>query len=681
MILFLWIIGMLAAFMMVACMYRKIESGRLLIVATGMYFSFYVIVSGLLMWINFFSLKKATAGTFVVCGLLTIFFFLRNGKVFPKIRLAWKKYLPLLLVLIAFAFLVQEKAGAYPTGQDEGLYQMRAALYIGGYNDNVVDFPEYEFITNGWEKQVYEQQLQDMEGYYFLKEDGVEGANDVEGVLHGIATFPALLALWGKMFGYSNMADIHTLFYLLAIGNTWLVCENMKMKRWVSYTMAITMGLSPLVLWCAKNTLIEIFLTVLICSFVELLTESRKKKLAFWTMVPMAATCFYHVSISVFIPMVVLIYLIGFLQTGSRKWLLSLATLMLAYAMGFSMMMDTAWHYTMKNFSTLFGRTGYILNENNVEAVVWIAAMLVLAGSIVLWLPRISKAILRKWKAIRKSEKAASILGIINAVVVILTIVYFVYNGIEMVKIGMWGLRLSVLSFWLMSGFILMPLAVLGMISNGKKMLRSKNLMMIYPTITYVLLMYCGVLWLLIYYYYYFARYYAPFMIFILVAAGLVLNKLNWKIFLPMIAVGMGIMIHQNKLVYTERDMTYCDFEVIENIASCIGEKDAILIFEQGYHIQRIFAIPLKGLTGASVYYVNPDALESQIANLQTIYEDIFILQYDLGYFTEENGPYRYVYQGVLETSLFDNYVDSGMPYPKEVVTMESPVALMLYLE
>ena len=128
------------------------------------------------MWMDFFSLKKASFATMVGCLALMVLLWLRNRKEFPKICIAWKKYLPLLLLLVAFAFVSGEKSGLYPSGQDEGLYQMRAALYIGGYNNsNVVQFPEYEFILNDWEKQVYRERLEEMEGYYLLREDGVEG--------------------------------------------------------------------------------------------------------------------------------------------------------------------------------------------------------------------------------------------------------------------------------------------------------------------------------------------------------------------------------------------------------------------------------------------------------------------------------------------------------------------------
>ena len=85
-----WIIGMLSAFVLTACLYRKIELGRLCIVAPGIYFCLFVLASGVLMWMDFFSLKKASFATMVGCLALMVLLWLRNRKEFPKICIAWK---------------------------------------------------------------------------------------------------------------------------------------------------------------------------------------------------------------------------------------------------------------------------------------------------------------------------------------------------------------------------------------------------------------------------------------------------------------------------------------------------------------------------------------------------------------------------------------------------------------
>ena len=676
-----WIIGMLSAFVLTACLYRKIELGRLCIVAPGIYFCLFVLASGVLMWMDFFSLKKASFATMVGCLALMVLLWLRNRKEFPKICIAWKKYLPLLLLLVAFAFVSGEKSGLYPSGQDEGLYQMRAALYIGGYNNsNVVQFPEYEFILNDWEKQVYRERLEEMEGYYLLREDGVEGAGDVEGVLHGVATYPALLALWGKIFGYSNMVEIQTLFYLLTIGLTWLICDNLKMRRWVSYVMAIGIGLSPIVLWCSKNTLTEMFFTTLVCLFLELLTEGKKKRLDYWTVIPMAAACFYHVTLTVFLPLVVLLYIFRYLQSGRKKNMYALFTLMITYGCGISMMLDTSRHYVMQNFEMLFSKTKYLINSDNFEGVVWGAVIIVCLCCVAACLPVVRKAVLPKWKKLRRQRKSANMMQVIVGVLLSVTVVFFVYKGYKASSQDMWVMKMGVLANVFMTGFVMVPFALIGYWMKAKEMLRKGNVLMLFLGLLYSLWLFSGVLWVLIYYYFYYARYFAPFLIFVFVGAGFLLTKLKPQIMVPICAIGIGVMVWQSSILYTERDLTYCDFEIVENMASCIGEKDAVLIYDQGYHIHRLFALPLKGLTGASIYFLNPDALESQLVLLQTMHEDIFILQYDLGRFTEEDGQYRYVYRDMLKTSIYDTFVDEGMPYPREVVTMESPVALMLYL-
>lgn len=679
MLIFVWILGMLGAMTMLACYYRKIEAGRLVIVGTGIYFSLFVIMSGILIWIDRFSLLWATALVLVIEIVLTLAKLFLSDFSLPKILPAWKKYLPIAILLIVCAFLSGEKAGVYGTGQDQGLYQIRAMLYMGGYNQNVVDFSEYDQIESGAEREHYVTQLKDMEGYYLLSKDQVAGAGDCEGVLHGNGTFPAMLALWGKMFGLSNMTGILTIFYLLAIANTWLICDNLRLKRTTSLIAAVFMGICPIVLWCSKNTLTEMFFTSLICIFIELLTENPKKKIVLWSAVPMVAAAFYHVTISIFMPLVVLLYLLGYLQSKNRKMLYAMILSLVGYAAGMNMMMKTARHYTLKNLDMLFGRTKNILNAENIQGVIWGIAIVLSLAAIVLLLREIRHRIFRGLAKFKKSIKINQFFGIGVSVITALLIFFFIYKGFKAAHMGMWPMKLSILGYLFMTGFVMLPAAFLSVFINGRKMLRKRNTMVIGVSLLYILFVYCGILWVLIYYYYYYARYFAPFVVFILVAAAMFWDRISVKITIPLLAVFAGLVIWQSNLLYTEKDLTYCDYSIVESMTSCVNSKDAILVMDWGYHIQRIYAMALKGTTGADIFFVTPDLMPERLAICAAAYENVFLLQYDLGYLTEDTGEWRYVYQGMMHTSIYENYIDRGLPYAKKNATMDSPVALMIY--
>ena len=234
-----FVLGMLAAILLTVLIYRKTELGKVLTVGMEMYFCFYVIASGVLAWMELFSIKKVTFLVLVLEGILIAAVVLFGKKGSVKLRVNLKKDLVLAIILVAFAFVSKDKAELFPTGQDQGLYQARAMLYMGGFYDTEVTFSEFYNIENAWEMQFYLENLKDMEGYYMPEDSGVYG-EATKGVLHGVVTFPALLALWGKFFGLHNMTGILTVFYLLTIASAYYLCNNLQhttLKMYPTVTM------------------------------------------------------------------------------------------------------------------------------------------------------------------------------------------------------------------------------------------------------------------------------------------------------------------------------------------------------------------------------------------------------------------------------------------------------------
>ncbi|MDE6713507.1 MAG: hypothetical protein K2K20_07195 [Lachnospiraceae bacterium] len=692
---------------MTALIYRRAEIGRLLIVSQGLYYCLYIVVSGLMIWINHFNLLRGTLGTLLletaVIGMLCFFqsAICRKSKMVRRLKLyreeslcfslSWKKYLPLAIILAVSAFLVHEKAGFYGTGQDQGLYQIRAMMYMGGYNDNIIDFPEYYYVENNWEKSEYLRILEDMDGYYLLKKDGLENANEVNGVLHGIATFPALLGLWGKMFGLSNMPGIMTVLYLLTLANVWLIGDNLGFKPWVKWILASFMAVCPIIVWSTQQTLTEMGFTLMVCAFLELITENTKKKVYFWSVFPLLAACYYHVIFTVLIPLFVILYLTNYLQSKRRGFLAALMLLMVGYATGYSMMQSTALHYTMKNFQQLFSKSKYLLNEDNIEAVIWIASASVFAVAVVLAQKEVRRKLFSWWNRIRENALVKRATGWGIRAVTLLLVCFFVYKGIKAYRMDMWPMKLSVMGYLIMTGYVMLPAMVLGIWLKAKNGLRDRNVLTLVLSSFYVMFFYCGILWVLIYYYYYYARYLSAFVVLILITAGYFLNRIQWQIAVPVCLCMITLVKSQSNLLYNAQDLTYMSYEQLEEIAALIGDqrvgsqedpmtqKDVILIYDQGYHSPRIFALALKGLTGADVLYLNYDRLSVQLMECRARYEDIYVVQYHLGRFKPEDENWIFLYWGVMKTSLYDNFVESGLPYAKEAVTINTPISLLIY--
>ena len=271
-------------------------------------------------------------------------------------------------------------------------------------------------------------------------------------------------------------------------------------------------------------------------------------------------------------------------------------------------------------------------------------------------------------------------------------ILFFVYKGIKAYRMNMWPMKLSILGYFFMTGFIMLPAMILGIWKKAGTALRNRNILAAIISSFYVMFVYCGILWVLIYYYDYYARYLAPFIILVLMLAGYCLNHLKWQVTVPVCAVMAGLLIWQSRLLYTDQDLTYLSYQQMEDIVSALQadqkesddsaleQNDVILIYDQGYHLPRMYALALKGLTGADLLFLNYDRLAVQIMECRVMYDDIYVLEYDLDRLSDESGEWTYLYRERMYSSLYDTFVDEGLPYAKQAITIENPaIALLKY--
>lgn len=649
----MWAIGVLVYFMLTALIYKKIESGRLVIVGGILYFSGYIIMSGLLFWIDKFSIMTALVLTLLVGIVGSALLFMKNKKKFPVIIPALKKYIPVLVLMVVFACLASNRAGLYPIGQDQGLYQEKAMFLMNGYNDNTMDFKEYDYLTSPTEKQEYMDRLGEMDGVYLLYGEPVNDTNDTRFQIHGVSTFAAILALWGKMFGLTGMTTILTVTYLLGIGGVWLICDNLRLKRSMSFTAAAMIGINPMVLWGAQNILTEIIITMLIVGMFVILTDNLKKQVYNYSVIPAIAYCYLHVTSTLMVPLFVLIYLYLYFWMRKKSVLTAIILVLAGYVSGLKMMYTSAPIYTSMNLDALFSKIKYALDDNNFFGFVFIVSILFIALLFVLEYMGVSKKFRKSLKKLSDTAKGRRIAKIVFTVMVIAIIIATVLIGIKSVKSGNSPLKLTMLCFMFTTGYICLPLAFLGTILNSAKYGKEHSRCVIAVSLLYVLVVYALVVRFDIYYYYYMARYFIPYMMLVVIMAMTIFDCFKPVVVIPICTVVMTIVVMQNPLLLKERDLTYGDFEIVNSIASCVGENDAVILCDNGNMVHKMFMMPVKAMTGADIYFT-PDAENSNAKALAMKYENVFILDYDYGSISEDTGKWMNVYRGTLHTSVYD---------------------------
>ncbi len=696
--IFLFLAGLALSVLATAFAYRRIDIFKLIPVSAGLYTALYIVSSGLLFLTDSFSMPAALTGTVIAAVIACVVFYAGAGGERPKIGVDFVRYLPLLILMIA-AFLIasSHRSGSYDTGQDEGLYQIRAMFYMNGYYDNEVNFPEYDLIVSKWEQMEYMRHLEGMDGLYlpdhFDEEDEEEFEGTVEeeifadeneeegllhGTLHGVNTFSALLALFGVLFGLKGLSYVPVIAFCLVVAYVWMLSENLRLGRLYSFIAGAVVLTSPLMIWCGMNTLNEIVIAVFVTGLFMMITEERAPAAPLFAGFLLSGLSFLHIMISVMMPMLVILLLFNFLRSREKQYLISTIMLCVSYAAGFSMMWHTGREYVRFNFENVFTMTKDAINEDNLQGVVILASAAVIIVSGLLMFAHKNSPMIKGLKNVAN----AKLTGIIcRVLLILLTIGNVVLYSVQIKPFLDWvdPKYLFIVGYAALSGFIFLPAAVIVCIMRGNELLKDRRLFSMILCMYYMSALICGVMWVMVREYYYFARYLAPYIFLPVILAGYLFNKLPKPALALISVIAISIMIMQGNIVYKEQDKTCCSYETLEELASCLGEKDALIINEQGYSSPRVFALQLKGLTGADLFFMNQENPERQARQLKNNYRNVWVLSYDLGTVPKPENGWRYVYKGMASTSQYVCDEEKSIPYPNDVTLIDTATALLIY--
>lgn len=676
--------------------YRRIDVFKLIAVSAGVYAALYIIVSGLLFLTDSFSMGGAVFGTLIAALIACMAFYAGAGGDKPKIGLDITRYLPM-IILMAGAFMIASahRSGSYDTGQDEGLYQIRAMFYMNGYYDNEISFPEYDRIVSKWEKMEYMRHLEGMDGLYLpgdfdddedaeqtvaeeIRSETEEEEGIISGTLHGVNTFSALLALFGALFGLRAISYVPVLAFCLVVAYVWMLSENLRLGPMYSFIAGMVVMASPLMIWCGMNTLNEIVIAVFVTGLFVMITEERAPSAPLIAGVLLAGLCFLHMMITVMMPMLVILMLFDYLRSREKQYLVSTIMLCVSYAAGFAMMWHTGREYIKFNFENVFTMTGNAINEGNLQGVVIFASAAVIVVSGLLMFAGKNSVLIKGLKA----AASAKYTGIIcRVLLVLLTAGNVALYAVQIKPFLDWvdPAYLFIVGYIALSGFIFLPAAVIACILRGDELIKDRRLFGMVLCMYYMSALICGVMWVMVREYYYFARYMAPYIFIPVILAGYLFRKIPKPVTAVLALIAVTVMVLQGGIVYTAQDKTCCSYETLEEIASCLGEEDALVINEQGYSSPRVFALQMKALSGADIFFMNQDDPERQARQLKNNYRNVWVLSYDLGTVPRPENGWRYVYKGVAKTSQYACDEEKSIPYPNDVTLIDTATALLIY--
>lgn len=641
---------LLAMAYLMAKMWRGIDFIKMTVFAVCGFFFLYTVVSGIFFWADCFQFVPVLLACFFITLLAAGVFVLREKKgrtesraVFfeglspERTAFAWnvtfhwkKSIIPLLIALCALPFTLQ-KFELYSMGQDQGTYQVKALCLMEYDTHNYMEMEEFTKLKTPEEKQKYLDFVYGQNNLYLPRviEETRTDASQFEkivGTIHGLPTYSALLALWGKIFGYAHMIGVQTILYLALLFLSWYVCENMGFRKTTAAFVTALMAASPIVLWLSKSSLTEIGLALIVCAYLYFLTEPDGKP---WrAMLPLIAFSFFHISVYVFMPVFVIVFFVMYLAKRQTGWLAALAGTLLGYWIGAFWAFSIAPYYSYGNYSVLWKISRNILNEKNIKPVICGLCLFLLLLCIWLAGKRGKKAAEACCDYIREKSWCSRFFIWCIRLILAGSVLFFAYKGIMTAEHTTYCEYLQISTYIYMSGILLVPLLYILLVFRTKLFLKTEVMLSLVLLFLYCIVAYSAFMRLDVLFYYYYARYVAIFLMIIFLLAAYAVDFL-WngkKGALCILAISLLTFFPYDAGFLYQKDHTRCEWEVLGDVCEDITKEDAFIVGPDEQQI--VFIFPVKALTGCDVYYADEN-LDKQTADLAKKYEHVYYLDYD----------------------------------------------------
>ena len=620
--------GLVLTTLWIALLIRKLNIVPLVTLGTLGYTWLYILASGLLLWIDRFSVTRAAFGTLLldlVLILVTLILrrrlpaaavsaadaddnggtpgssgpgnFLRQLTCGIAIDCNIRPYLWLLIILLAAFPLTAEKYGFYGMGQDEGCYQTEAIGFVYNKNDVQKDFKEYALLDTEEEKaafaQIVEEKLVGANNYQPERLFASEKAekSPVSYVWHGIATYPALLALVGSIAGIANMTAIQTLFWAGTLVFIYLTLMDLKVRKELRVLMTLLAALSPIMLWVSKSTLTEMAAAAMLAAFIYCILREERAYI-YLSALPIIAFGYFHLTLFFNMPVIILLYWVLWYFKGERAYLVSACLSVLGFFTGFLMMMCISGRYVIENFThklAIFTEPGLILLFGGLTLAVLILSFVMDRCSQKPRLPLEKLQTPAFYMLLRLAILACFALFAVTAV-----------KNIDDYGSLLQSARMLTFNGFLLALGVFVP-AIALLIAFIKPSLVTDKVTSLACTLFfgYSALVYSAVLKRYIYYYYYYGRYLVPFIPIVIIFSALVLNRINRRAAGVTALASLAMVAPYLSFFMTCQDDTKTTFEALEALTSIINENDAVIIAPE---LILLYTLPISYMTDACVY-------------------------------------------------------------------------------
>lgn len=655
------------------------------VMGTVLWISSHIFSSIGLFVINRYTILRAGFLTMLADAvLLAIVILVRKEKPFSvkslfKCDLSIKDMLIPILVCVAALPFTAKNNELFGMGQDEGVYQTQAISFISGNTKRQKDFAEYYVLEEQSDKDVFEENVKNhLRGWDIGKDDYPDtvyerNVSSVSGIYHGIPAYTALLAMWGKIFGIEDMADINMIFYVCMIFLVYFVCRNLKLKKIGAFCACASAAFAPVVIWVAKSSLTEMFLAVLPLTFLYFMTDDENPQNKWLSIVPVAVYSCYHVSIYTVIPLFFVIYAAMYFFTREKQYAVLMPLTLAGYLLSYYTMRHIQPFYTMNNYSTVF--VGGI-NVYNITLFVTLAVVLGLAATGV-YILVVKKTTPKSFKASELLAKANSskVFGIMLKLMIILPVLYIVGKGIARSQSWTDFSFLTLIGFIANGGLVLVTLGIIISAISTKNFSKNTSRLVVLVMFFYMVLFYSAFLRFDIQYYFYYSRYLAPFISVAIIFSVTALDNIGGKLICPAAALGLIYVMPYDTYLLSHKDDTRMEWSVLDDLTDYIHEGDCLVM--SGY-AKDLLWLPLKNISDADAVYPENASNEKQFMELGQRYGRVLLITFE----PQNTNIFSLVYTNKVKHSEDAlNYQSDFVPMPEKFWTTEDTLYVYSYDE
>ena len=662
--------------------FRKKSLAEAVVLGIVMWFFAHIFASMGLFVIDRYTILRAAAGAAVISGaVLAAVLLLGRGRSLKRKKLFGHEFslkellIPIIISLFAIPF-VSQKNEFFGMGQDQGVYQTQAILFMNGDTKRQKTLDEYYDLTDEEEKAAFAYNAKHhLAGFDIQPEDYPETVYDrsrgpASGIIHGIPTYSALLAMWGSIFGMENMQGFETVLYVCLIFLMYFICCNLKLKKTTSACVCAVSALAPVVIWVAKASLTEMLLSLIPAVFLYFMTDEDAPEQRWLSVIPIAVFGCYHVSLYTMLPMFVIIYGGMYIFTRQRQFAVLIPTIIAGYLASFLMMRQIQPMYTMNNYSPLFvgGVTVFSITK-----VVIIASAAAFAAALA-FVFIVKKRTDKKFSAAKFNRKAADskAFRILMRAMLILPTAFIIVKACFSADSWEYVNHLTLWGFLGCTGLILFPLGFIFAIANTKYFAERQQRLVLFIMFFYCILVYSAFLRYQIQHYYYYSRYLAPFIPVAVLFCASVLDHFGGKLMIPVAAAGLLYIAPFDAYLMYHKDDSRIEWSVLNDLTDYITDSDCVVISPR-YTLH--LWLPVRSMTGAKV--IPEDTNDpKQIERLAERYGRVLVLTEQM----LDEDEYSIMYSNKMHSIEDDlNHTGRIMPFSTYFLRYEDDIRVYSY--